>query len=59
MLEQQKFEIIKSLAYGETPQQAAEAEGVSVSAVQAIQQSCAADIAEERETLKKAGYIHG
>jgi hypothetical protein len=59
MGEQQKYEIIKALAYGETPQQAAEAEGVSVSEVQKVQRTYAANIAEERETLRKAGYIHG
>ena len=59
MSEQQKFEIVKSFAYGETPEQASEANGISVPEIQAIQQSCAADIVEERETLKKAGYIHG
>ena len=57
MSEQQKFEIIKSLAYGETPEQASEANGISVPEIQAIQQSCAAEIAEEREILKKGGYI--
>ena len=56
---QQKYAIIKALAYGETPQQASEAEGVSVSEVQKVQCTYAADIANERETLKKAGYING
>jgi dihydroorotase len=57
MTNQQKFEIIKAFAYGEEPQQIAEAEGISVSAMQEIQQSCAAEIAEEQEELRKAGYI--
>ena len=58
MSNQQKMEIIKALAYGETPEQAAAAEGVDVSAVLEIQKSEADDIAEEREMLRKAGYIH-
>jgi len=33
MGEQQKYEIIKALAYGETPEQAAAAEDLEVSAV--------------------------
>ena len=57
MSEQTKFEVIKALAYGEEPQQIAGAEGIGVAAVQEIQQSCAAEIAEERDTLKGAEYI--
>ncbi len=59
MTNQQKMEIIKALAYGETPEQAAKAEGLTLADVQAVQQSCAGDIAEERAMLKKVGYIHG
>ena len=59
MSEQQKYEIIKALAYGETPEQAAEAEGMEVSAVKEIQSTEAAEIVEEREMLRKAGYING
>lgn len=59
MTDQQKFEIIKALAYNETPEQIAVAEGISIVAVQEIQQSCANEIAEEREMLRKAGYING
>ena len=58
MSNQRKMEIIKALAYGETPEQAATAEGIDVAAVLEIQQSEAADIAEERDMLRKAGYIH-
>lgn len=58
MSDQQKMEIIKALAYGEAPEQAATAEGIDVSAVLKIQKSEADDIAEEREMLRKAGYIH-
>nr|WP_319487227.1 helix-turn-helix domain-containing protein [uncultured Caproiciproducens sp.] len=57
MSEQTKFEVIKALAYGEEPQQIADVEGISVSTVQEVQQSCADEIAEEREDLRKAGYI--
>jgi hypothetical protein len=57
MSEQTKFEVVKAIAYGEEPQQIAEAEGISVSAVQEIQQSCTDEIAEEQEELRKAGYI--
>lgn len=58
MSEQTKFEVIKALAYGEEPQQIADAEGISVAAVQEIQQSSAAEIAEERDMLKGAGFIN-
>lgn len=58
MSNQQKMEIIKALAYGETPEQAAAAEDIDVPAVLEIQKSEADDIAEEREMLRKAGYIH-
>lgn len=59
MGEQQKYEIIKALAYGETPEQAAAAEDVEVSAVREIQRTEAAEIVEERDMLRKAGYIDG
>ena len=59
MGEQQKYEIIKALAYGETPEQAAAAEDVEVSAVRKIQSTEAVEIAEERDMLRKAGYING
>lgn len=57
MSEQTKFEVIKAIAYGGEPQEIADAEGISLGAVQVIQQSCSAEIAEERNTLKGAGYI--
>lgn len=59
MTDQRKQEIIKALAYGKTPEQAAEAENVEASAVKEIQNTEAAEIAEEREMLRKAGYING
>ena len=57
MTNQQKFEIIKALAYGETAEQAAAAEGVPVTEVRQIAVNCAADISAEKEMLKKAGYL--
>ncbi len=57
MTNQTKNEIIKALAYGETQDQIAQDEGIGIPAVQEVQQSCAAEIAEERDMLKGAGYI--
>ena len=57
MTNQQKFEIIKAFAYGEEPQQIAEAEGVAIAEVQQIAVNCAAEISAEKEMLKKAGYL--
>jgi len=51
-------EIIKALAYGETAEQIAEVEDVTVADVKQIQQDYAVDIDFERNQLKKAGYIH-
>ena len=59
MTEQQKMELVKALAYGEMPQRAAAAENTGVADALEIRQSCAAEIAEEREILKKAGYLDG
>ncbi|MVB09514.1 hypothetical protein CAFE_01700 [Caprobacter fermentans] len=58
MTNQQINEIIKALAYGETPQQIADAEGVTVSDVQQVQRDYAMEIDYERQTLRKVGYIH-
>lgn len=57
MSEQTKFEVIKALAYGEEPQQIADAEGIDVSEVEKIQQTCADEITEEQDDLRKAGYL--
>ena len=57
MTNQQKFEVIKAFAYGETPEQIAVAEGISPAEAQQMQQTCVGDIAEEREMLRKAGYL--
>ena len=59
MTDQRKFEIIKALAYGESAQQAAAAEGVTVVEVQQIAVDCDTEIFAEREMLRKAGYIDG
>lgn len=57
MTDQQKNEVIKALAYGESTEQIAEAEGIEISQVQEIQQTCTAEITEEKDMLKKAGYL--
>ena len=57
MSNQQIHEIIKALAYGETAEQAAAAEGVEVSDVQKIVAGRAAGIGAEREILRKVGYL--
>ena len=59
MTDQRKMEIVKALAYGETPEQAAAAEGVGAKEAREIARSCAAEVAAERETLRKAGYLNG
>lgn len=58
MTEERKMEIVKALAYGETPEQAAAAEGIDPGAVQEIASACAEEIAEEREMLRRVGYIN-
>ena len=57
MTNQQKFEIVKAFAYGETPEQIAAAEGISSAEAQRVQLSCAGEITEERGILRKAGYL--
>ena len=57
MTNQQKFEVVKAFAYGETPEQIAAAEGISPAEAQQVQQSSVGDISEEREILRKAGYL--
>lgn len=48
---------MKALAYGEDPAQISEAEGIDVALVLEVQQNDAAEIAEEAEMLRKAGYL--
>ena len=57
MTDQRKMEIIKALAYGETADQAAAAEGIPVTEVQQIIVDRAAEIDAEREMLRKVGYL--
>lgn len=57
MSEQTKAEIMKALAYGEDPEQIAEAEGIGTALVLEVQQNDAAEIVEETEMLRKAGYL--
>ena len=57
MTDQQINEIVKALAYGETAEQAAAAEGVAVADVQRILVDRAAEIDAERAMLKKVGYL--
>lgn len=58
MSPQKVQEIIKALAYGETAEQIADVEDVTVADVEKVRQNYAADIEYEREQLKRAGYIH-
>lgn len=57
MSEQTKAEIMKAIAYGVDPAQIAEAEGINIALVLEVQQNDAAEIAEETEMLRKAGYL--
>lgn len=59
MTNQRKNEIIKALAYGETAEQIAAAEGVSMSDVQEISADCENEIRAETAMLRKAGYLNG
>lgn len=54
---QKDFEIIKALAYSETPEQIASAEGITIAEVQKIKSAHAKQIAERRDALRKAGYL--
>lgn len=54
---QQEFEIVKALAYGETNDQIAAAEGIAADEVRKIRTEHAADIESARADFQKAGYI--
>lgn len=54
---QQEFEIIKALAYGETNEQIATAEGITADEVQKIRKDHAEEIKSAKDDLQKAGYI--
>lgn len=59
MSNQQISEMIKALAYGESFEQVAAAEGVPVESVREILNGRAAEVDAEREMLRKAGYLDG
>ena len=54
---QQEFEIIKALAYGETNEQIATAEGITAENVQKVRVEHAADVETAKADLRKARYI--
>ena len=54
---QQKFEIVKALAYDETNEQIATAEGITADEVQKVRTEYAADVEVAKADLQKAGYI--
>jgi len=51
-------EIIKAIAYGETAEQIAEVEDVTVADVKKVRENYSDDIKHEREQLRKAGYLN-
>jgi len=57
MSNQQTNEVVKALAYGETPEQIAAVEGMDITTVREIQTTRADEITEERDMLKEANYI--
>lgn len=57
MTDQTLKEIIKSFAYGATPDQVAGNEGISVEEARQIQTEQKVAIAEREAQLRKAGYI--
>ena len=59
MTDQKRMEIVKALAYGETPAAIAQVEGVSVDEVEAIAQQDAQAVTERKRLLKEAGYLEG
>lgn len=50
------MEVIKSFAYGYSPEQVAEHYGIAVSDAQNMQKSYAADIEERKKALEDGGY---
>lgn len=57
MNDQKKMEIIKALAYGESPSLIAECEGVTEAEVEAIATQDADRVSARRTALKEAGYL--
>lgn len=50
------MEVIKSFAYGYTPEQVAERYGIAVSDAENMQKSYASDIEERKKALENGGY---
>ena len=57
MNDQKKTEIIKALAYAESPSLIAECEGVTEAEVEAVAASCAGEVAVRRAKLLEEGYL--
>lgn len=57
MTDQRYMEIVKALAYGESPPLIAECEGVTVAEVEAIATQDADKVAQRKAQLKEAGYL--
>jgi hypothetical protein len=57
VINQKINEVIKAFAYGETPEQVAEAEDISAEAAKQVQREYVDDIAEEKTMLQEAGYL--
>lgn len=57
MTDQKYMEIVKALAYGETPAQIAVAENVQQAEVERIAAQDAEKVSLRREQLKEAGYL--
>lgn len=57
MNDQKKAEIIKALAYGESPSLIAECERVTEAEVEAVAASCAGEIAVRRAKLREEWYL--
>ncbi len=51
------MEMIKSFAYGYTPEQVAESYGISVEDARNMQKNNAKEIEERKEELAKGGYM--
>lgn len=50
------MEVIKSFAYGYTPEQVADSYGIAVEDAQNMQKSYASDIEERKKALENGGY---
>lgn len=57
MTDQRYMEIVKALAYGESPSLIAECEGVTEAEVEAIATQDADKVSARRAALKEAGYL--